>query len=153
MKRLKTILGYTLAGLSPLLVLVMLFGQQTWMQLLVDVTGIRISPWEDGGAVVRTLPRDAYRIAVHEQVFMALVGEYDQGFVQLDWTPLQALPHPIDENVDYDGDGRDDFHLTWDWRAGKEARLQPLSPQVLGLEGVYNLKDGRAVRVRLQNRR
>lgn len=118
---------------------------------MVSATGLTISPWFTGGEVARTVDHDTYRTDIHRPVFDALIGERKQGFVQIGWTPLEALPARIDEEVDVDGDGQADFRVKWD-TGSDQATLTPYASWVLRLEGTYRLEDALAVRVTLRNR-
>jgi hypothetical protein len=122
---------------------------QGWMQTVAD-SGVRISPWITGDAIAYTIPHDGYRTVIHKPVFMGLLWETRDGFVQVEWTPREAAPARIDEEIDYDGDGRADFRVQWNTQTG-EIALIPLSENVLYLEGKYELKEAWAVRVRVKN--
>ena len=62
------------------------------MNLLVSATGLTVSPWFNGGPVVRTVEHGAYRTEIHRPVFDALIGERSEGFVQVSWRPDGAVP-------------------------------------------------------------
>jgi hypothetical protein len=149
MSTIKSILGYLLAGLALPLVLVAFINLNGWMQILGD-SGLRVSPWITGGEVAFTLAHDGYSTRVHKPVFMGLLWETRDGFVQVDWTPRENAPGVIDEAIDYDGDGRDDFRVQWDTQTGV-ITLDPLSENVLYLEGKYILREAWAIRVRVKN--
>jgi hypothetical protein len=151
MKTLKSILGYLGAGLAAPLILATFIGMEGWMQGIAD-TGVRISPWITGDAIAYSVPHDGYRTVIHKPVFMGLLWETRDGFVQVDWTPRENAPARIDEAVDYDRDGRADFRVNWNTQTG-EITLTPMSDSVLYLEGKYELKDAWAVRVRIKNPR
>ncbi len=150
MSKLTAIAGYTLAALAVPLVLVTFIGGQFWSELLVSTTGITVSPWMTGGEVVRQVDHSTYQTQIHRPVFDWLIGQRPEGFVQVDWGPLDWLPPRIDEDVDFDGDGQPDFHVTLDTQA-LSAVLTPRDPRVLRLEGVYRLSDALAIRVSLRN--
>ena len=152
MRKLKAILGYTWAALCILAPLVTLFGLDPLMNLLVSGTGLTVSPWYTGDVVARTVEHDGYETRIHRPVFQALIGERREGFVQVDWGLLAALPAQVDENVDLDDDGQADFRVVLDTAEGK-ATLTPLTEYVLNLSGPYRLDDAWAVRVALKNPR
>jgi hypothetical protein len=152
MLKLKAFFGYTLAALGVPVILVMLFGMGDWMNLLVNATGVQISPWETGGAIAYQIDRSGYHLDVHEPVFMALIGEKRTGFVQVDWQPLTGVPGQIDEAVDYDRDGTADFQVSWDWKTpGSQAQLTALQPEVLGVRQNFTLDGAPILRVNLRN--
>jgi hypothetical protein len=151
MKRVKAIYGYILAILGVPLVLFGLLGPSGGLdELLISATGLTLSPWIDGGQVVRTIDHGAYQTQVHRMVFDALVGERKKGFVQVDWLPPDALPARIDEEIDANGDRQPDFRVDM-VTATKEVTLTPYTPWVLELEGIYRLEDSLIVRVTLRN--
>ncbi len=151
MAKVKSVLGYLVALLGVPIVLATFMSMSFWSELLVDATGITISPWVTGGEIARTIEHGAYRTEIHRPVFDALVGQRREGFVQVDWTPAGALPAQIDQELDLDGDGQADARVQLDTRA-VQATLTPLSPWVLGLEGTYALNDGITIRIRVENR-
>ena len=151
MKILKAICGYTLAVLSVPIVLIGIMGPLYGLgELFISATGLTLSPWIDGGEVVQTIDHGTYQTHVHRMVFDALIGERKEGFVQLDWVPLDALPARVDEEIDADGDGQADFRVEVN-TANKETTLTPYASWVLEPEGTYRLEDSLAVRVYLRN--
>ena len=152
MRKLKALLGYALAGLALVIVLATLMGMSAWEKALVAATGVRVSPWFTGDDVVRTDSHGRYEMRIHRPVFQALIGERDEGFVQVDWAPADSLPAGVEHAVDYDGDGTVDFLVRLDTDQGR-ADVTPVGPEVLGLRDIYRLDDGWAVRVNLRNTR
>jgi hypothetical protein len=150
MSKLTAIAGYTLAVLAMVVVLATFIGMNFWADKLVAVTGLKVSPWFTGGEVVRTIDHGSYQTRIHRAVFDGLVSEYSQGFIQVDWTPLEALPATIDEVIDINDDGQQVFRIELDTRSGL-ANLTASNHQVLGLKGTYKLKKAWAVRVLLSN--
>jgi hypothetical protein len=149
MTRVKAFLGYSMAVLLLPFTMAVFLGLGNWSNMLVN-TGLRVSPWYTGDAVARTLSHGNYETRIHKPVFMGLVGETSTGFVQVDWAPRDNVPAVLDEEIDYDNDGKIDFRLTWNVGSG-EIVLVPHSPAVLGLEGKYQLKEAWAVRVTIKN--
>ncbi|PKO22948.1 MAG: hypothetical protein CVU38_06725 [Chloroflexi bacterium HGW-Chloroflexi-1] len=152
MSKLKSFLGYLLAALGIPVILVTFMGASVWMKTFVSITGVTISPWYTGGEVAYTVRHDGYRTEIYTPVFQALIGERDEGFVQVAWTPKGLVPARIDEEIDYNGDGVMDFRVQWDTKTD-QATITPYSAYVLGLEGVYALEESHAVRVDLRNTR
>ncbi len=148
MNRLTKVTGYTLAALMVPLVLASLMGMDFWGHKLVSITGISISPWYTGSEVVRKIDHGKYETRIHRPVFDGLLWQTRQGFVQVDWAPLQSIPSSIDEAVDCDGDGIMDFRVELDVPANT-ARVTPLNKRSATLEGIYQLKDAHSVRVTL----
>ncbi|MBN1937481.1 MAG: hypothetical protein JW934_22680 [Anaerolineae bacterium] len=152
MAKLKSILGYLLASLSVPIVLATFMGMSFWSELLVDATGVTVSPWFTGGEVAYAVEHGAYHTDIHHPVFDALIGQRREGFVQVSWISAGVLPAQIDEELDLDGDGQADARVQLDTKAPR-ATLTSLSPWVLELEGTYTLNDGVAVRIQLENRK
>lgn len=152
MKTLKAIVGYTLAVLAIPVIIVTFMANAQMAELLVKVTGITTSPWNDGGPVAQTIPHDRYFTRIHEPVFQALIGERREGFVQVNWDPPGFLPDMLDEEIDYNGDGIPDFRVQLDTKT-ITAIITPHTEYVLELQGAYRLDDSLAIRVKLRNER
>jgi hypothetical protein len=56
----------------------------------------------------------------------------EKPFVQLDWTPANALPAHVSDPVDIDGDGKPDVHVDFsvpkDIKASLRVNVEPLNP-------------------------
>ncbi|MBN1812029.1 MAG: hypothetical protein JXA14_09360 [Anaerolineae bacterium] len=151
MEKIRPVLGYIMAVFSCLISAAILPAIATLSEPFITATGLTISPNYSGGEVVQTIDHGAYETHVHRMVFDdTLIGERKEGFIQVDWTPLDALPARIDEEIDADGDGQADFRVELD-TASKEAMLTPYASWVLELEGAYKPKGFVLVRVRLDN--
>jgi hypothetical protein len=87
---------------------------------------------------------------IHRPVFDALIGERKEGSVQVDWTPREALPAQVDEEIDFDGDGQTDFRIVLDTQT-LAATLTPYAPPVMGLESVNRVDEKLVVRVQIRN--
>lgn len=151
MNKLKAFLGYTIAVLTFPLIVVTIMGSASGLgEPFIELTGLETSANFTGGEIVQTIDHSAYRTQVHRLVFDALFWERREGFIQVAWTPLAALPAHIEEEIDADGDGQADFRVEVD-TARQESTLTPFASWVLDLEGTYRLDDRLAVRVRLRN--
>jgi len=157
MAKVKSVLGYSMAALCIPIMMVAVLGLRLPMAPalilgFVSATGLKHSANWTGGEVVQTLEHGTYRTEVHRPVFDALIGEHKKGFIQVAWRPPDALPARIDEEIDADADGQADFRIRLE-PATKQASLTSYSPNVIELQGVYNLDETLAVRVRLKNPR
>ncbi|MGA2263978.1 MAG: hypothetical protein ABSH28_21415 [Acidobacteriota bacterium] len=152
MNRVKTAVGYTIAFLMVPLVLATLMGMGFWSKELVAVTGLSVTPWYTGGEVVRMIDHGQFETRIHRPVFDGFLWDSNQGFVQVDWAADRPLPARVEEEIDYDGDGTADFRVELNTQ-DNTAKITTESPHVLLLEGTYNLKNGRAIRVSLKNKR
>ncbi len=151
MTKIKSFLGYSIAVLSGLIVIITFPAVEALAKPFIETTGLTLSPNYTGGEVRQTIAHGAYQMQVHRMVFDdTLIGERQEGFIQVNWTPLGALPAHIDEEIDADGDRRADFRVEVN-TANKETTLTPYAAWVLGLEGTYKLKESLMIRVRLRN--
>lgn len=148
--KVKTFLGYFVAALMVPVVFVTLMGMGPLAEGLVKLTGVEISPWFTGGAVVRAIPHGAYDTRIHRPVFDALIGERREGFVQIVWGPATALPDTIVEDIDYDNDGHADFQVTLHPRT-KTAEWHSHIEHAYGMDGPYAIGDGVGMRIKLKN--
>lgn len=152
MKRIISKLAYLWALLALPIVLAAFIGNSFWAEKLITLTGLQISPWDTGGEIVQTINHDTYQTLIHRPVFDGLIAERKKGFVQVDWRADEGtLLEIISEEVDYDLDGTTDFQIRLD-TGNNKAEINPLSPYVIGIWGVYRLENERAVRVSLKNK-
>jgi hypothetical protein len=152
MKTLRAILGYVIAGLSvPIVIFVLMtMMNEDAVNSVVEATGLTLAPSISGGEVVQTVEHGIYRAEVHRMVFDGFLGQRREGFVQVDWAPLDNLPAQIEEEVDADQDGRADFKVQVD-TAGGSATLSSQADWVVGVEGPHSREESLAVRVHLKN--
>ena len=107
--RLKACIGYAIAILTIPISLATLFGMSFFSHQLVDITGIKVSPWFTGGEIVQVIDHGTYRTLMHRPVFDGLISERTIGFIQIDWEPGNNLPLIIRDEIDYNSDGIADF--------------------------------------------
>ena len=149
--KVRPILGYAMAVLSFLIMVVTFPALMFFAEPFIRATGLTLSPNWTGGEIAQTIDHGTYETQVHRRVFDdVLIGERKKGFVQVAWVPPGDLPARIDEEIDADGDGEADFRVEVD-TANKQTTLTPYAPWVLELEGTYALKHALAVRVHLAN--
>lgn len=145
---LKACLGYAASVLAILVSGSTFLGMNYYSHQLVSVTGLKISPWYTGGKVVKTMDRGLYKVVQHRAVFDGLIGKKAEGFVQIDFLPLNGLPDVVSEDIELNLDGKTDFHLVYDVSANSAA-LTSYGNHGAVLEGCYKLKERRAVRIML----
>lgn len=151
MVRLKSIMGYIWAASAIIIVLATYMGNGYFSRQFVAASEIKVNPRFTGGEIVKTIEHDSYRTFIHRPVFDGLLSPRQEGFVQIAWKPAAALPAVMQEKLDYDGDGREDFLISVDTSAQTAAVTSYNS--VVGTEAkVYKLRDGWAVRVPLMNK-
>jgi hypothetical protein len=156
MKTLQSIGGYTWAGICFFIVVTVFVGNHQLVELLAKAPFMKVHPKYSGGEIAATADHGLYFTQIHRPVFDALVGESKKGFVQVNWTlkseaeepPFEDFPAMIDEAIDYDQDGRDDFRIVLD-TATDEASLEGFRPEVVDLALTVRLHRGWVVRVNL----
>lgn len=150
MKRLRSFLGWTWAALALPIVLLTFMGNARFSQGLADVTGITVSPRFNGGEVVTTQEHPGYRTLIHRPVFDGLFGERTTGFIQIDWEQGPGtVPAVIEESVNLKGPPRIAFTVKLD-TSRSTAELTRRGPSSEGVESVYRLNKGWAVRIALK---
>jgi hypothetical protein len=106
-------MGYTAAGFTVLAAALVPF-------LLMGVftkgfanLGLHVDEMYSGGPKVRTIRTGNYSIDIHRTVSPHML-QTEKPFVQLDWTPVSALPPHVSDAVDVDGDGKIDLRVNFD---------------------------------------
>lgn len=150
MTRLKTLLCYTWALMAIPIVLATFMGMNFWAQKLVAFTGLEVSPWCTGGQVAHTIKYNQHQTLIHRPVFDGLIKEKRKGFVQIKWVPNESvLPKHINEEIDFDLDGRNDFRIKLDTETN-ETELQKFNKEVVSSGEVLVVGNERIVRVELK---
>lgn len=151
MKKIKSFLGYTYAFICIPIILIGFIGMDFWGSTMVSASGVTINPRLNGGKVTNTISHNEYNTLIHKTVFDGLFSERKDGFVQIDWTPLKSLPENIEEEIDYDGDGKNDFKIVLDTKSCS-GEIKAYNSNVVSLEGCYKLKDAIVARIVLKNK-
>ncbi len=98
----------------------------------VAALGLHVDEVYSGGPKMRTIQQGAYTIDVHRTV-TPLMLQSEKPFVQLDWSPVSALPSHVSDVVDVDVDGQPDVRVSFDVptdpKADLHADVEPLSPR------------------------
>jgi hypothetical protein len=149
MNKLKSFSGYTWAVAAIIIALATFFGYDYFSRMLAASTGITVNPVYSGGEIIRIIDHGNYLTSLHRPVFDALIGQTKKGFIQINWEPATGLPQIINEKIDYNGDGTDDFIVTLNTGTGETA-LTKNNSAVLDIEKSYHLRNGWAVRVLLK---
>jgi hypothetical protein len=147
----KRVLGYFWAGLGIPVILITFIGEEFWVEKLIVDSGFKVAAWAGGGEIVQTLQLADYQTRIHRPVFDGLFWEKRTGFVQIDWTSGETLPEQIDERIDFDRDGVEDFQITLNTQTNT-AILVAFDPRVVSLsqEEVLVFEHARTVRVVLK---
>jgi len=146
-------LGYTVAVLTmvaALLVPFVLYGSFTKG---VAALGLHVDEIYSGGPKVRSIQLGAYSIDVHRVVKPHML-QSEAPFVQLDWTPMSALPAQVADVVDIDGDGQPDlrvsFNVPRDPKADLHVDVAPLNPRFAAVQNAGKSSFSRLI-VRVDN--
>ena len=137
--KLRAILGYTAAGMTVLVALLVPFLLMGVFSKGVAALPLHVDEVYSGGATARVLAMGAYSINIHKPVTPHFL-QSEKPFVQLDWTPVSALPRHVSDLVDVDGDGQPDLRVSFD--APKDAKaplrvdVEPLNPHYLPMRNV-----------------
>jgi hypothetical protein len=106
-------LGYTAAGLTVLAALLTPFLLMGLFAKGIVALGLHVDEVYSGGPKVRIFEHGAYSIAVHRPVYPHML-QTEKPFVQLEWSPVNALPAHVSDVVDVDGDGQPDIRVSFD---------------------------------------
>jgi len=131
--KLRTKLGYTGAGATVVVAVLVPFLLYGLFTKGFASLGLHVDEMYSGGPKVRTFQSGGYSIAVHRPVFPHML-QRENAFVQLDWTPVSALPPHVCDVVDVDGDGQPDVRVSFD--VPKDAK-SPLRVNVEALNPRY----------------
>jgi hypothetical protein len=137
--KLRAILGYTAAGMTVLVALLVPFVLMRAFSDGVAALPLHVDEVYSGGATARVIPMGAYSINIHRPVTPHYL-QSGKPFVQLDWTLVSALPPHVSDVVDVDGDGQPDIRVSFDVPSNPKAPLhvdvEPLNPHYLPMRNV-----------------
>jgi hypothetical protein len=151
--KLRPILGYTAAALTLLVALLTPFLLMGLFSKGVAALPLQVDEVYSGGPKVRAIPMGAYSIDVHRPVYPHLL-QSEKPFVQLDWSPVSALPQHVSDTVDIDGDGQPDVRVSFDVPADPKAPLRvnvdSLNPRYQSMQNAGKERFSRLI-VRVDN--
>jgi hypothetical protein len=151
--KLRATLGYTAAGLTVLAALLTPFLLMGTFAKGVVALGFHVDEMYSGGPKLRTIQEGAYSIAIHRAVYPHML-QNEKPFVQMDWSPVSALPGHVSDAVDIDGDGqpdvRVDFDVPTDPKAPLHVDVEPLNPRFEPMQNAGKEKYSRLI-VRVDN--
>jgi len=131
--KLRAILGYSAAGVTILVTLLVPFFLMGQFAKGFASLGLHVDEVYSGGPKARTIQSAGYSIDIHRPVFPHML-QTEKPFVQLDWRPVSALPAHVSETVDVDGDGQPDIRVSFDV---PENPKTPLRVNVVALNWKY----------------
>ncbi len=149
MKHVLKMAGYAWAAACVAAVLATFIGNDYFAARLASATGITISPRFSGGEIVRSVDHGAYRTLIHRPVYDGLIGERKDGFIQIEWQPVTALPPVIEDSIDFTDDGKADFAFRLDTAAG-QGTITPANPSVIAVQTLVKVNRGWVARIQLR---
>jgi hypothetical protein len=153
MMKLRPILGYTAAVLTLLAALLTPFLLMGLFSKGVAALPLHVDEVYSGGEKVRAIPMGAYSIDVHRPVYPHFL-QSEKPFVQLDWSPVSALPPHVSDVVDVDGDGQPDIRVSFDVprdpKAPLSVNMESMNPSYPAMSNVGKDKFSRLI-VRVDN--
>ena len=149
MKRILPVLGYTAAAATLVAAILVPFVFLNLFTRAFASTGVRIAPAYTGGDTNYVVDRGAYKITVNHPVRPSAPLQRTEPFVQIAWSPAEALPPRIAEEIDIDHDGRPDVFIEFAVPADKSQDLYvdatPRSQMVKSLRHVGKQSFSRAI--------
>jgi len=121
--KLRATLGYTAAGLTVAAAMLTPFILMGTFAKGLAALGLHVDEMYSGGPTVRTIQNGAYSIAIHRAVYPHML-QSEKPFVQMDWSPVSALPAHLSDAVDIDGDGQPDVRVNFNVPADPKAPLR-----------------------------
>lgn len=123
MSKLTSKLGYTGAGLTLVVAILVPFLLYGLFTKGVVKLGLHVDEMYSGGPKIRTVQYAGYTVDIHRQVSPHML-QNEKSFVQLDWTPVSALPGHVSDTIDIDGDGKPDVRVSFDVPKDPKAQLR-----------------------------
>jgi hypothetical protein len=151
--KLRAKLGYTAAIATMIAAVLTPFLLYGLFSKGVAALGLHVDEVYSGGPKVRTLEKGAYSIVIHRPVYPHML-QTEKPFVQLDWSPVSALPQRVSDVVDISGDAQPDIRVSFDVPSDPKAPLsvdvEPLNPRYQAMRNVGKEKFSRLI-VRVDN--
>ena len=157
-------LGYTAAATTVLAALLVPFLLMGLFTKAFAAMGLHVDEVYSGGPRVRSVQHGAYSIGIHRPVYPHML-QSEKPFVQMDWSPVSALPQHVSDVVDVDGNGQPDIRVSFDVPRDPSTPLrvnvEPLNPRYEAMQNagkekysrlIVRVDDAILVRVPLANR-
>lgn len=116
LNKLLSAFAYTWAVICLFIIFAIFIKSETLVQLAIKLPFMKVDPIYTGGDIARIYSKDDLLIQVHEPVFEAFIGKPEAGFLQVEFKADSTkedgnLPAMLEESIDYNGDGIDDFSV------------------------------------------
>jgi hypothetical protein len=149
MKKILYLPGYLWAIACFLLIPVTFIKNDLLAEKLSHLSFMKVHPRFSGGDINRSYLSDGLHITVNKPVFGGLRQKGKHGFVQVRFSAIRTLPDTINQVIDYDLDGTDDFRVTLVPKTGS-TELVAFSASVINLAVSTPVKGDWVIRVNLQ---
>jgi hypothetical protein len=150
MKRTISILAITWAFCCTILVLIVIIRMPQFARGAAKLPFMKINPLFTGGDLNYSIEKDSIKIAINKPVFEALIGESNEGFVQITFSGSKNLPKNIVEEIDYNNDSKTDFKLKIN-TLEETTELSSLNSNVTSLIVSSKVKNDWIVRIKIKN--
>lgn len=147
MKKIKIIAGITWAFIGLILILMFFPLFNTFSSSVAKLPFMKINPNYTGGEIAQRFVMESCTLVIRKPVFDGLIGEKQNGFVQIDWRG--NIPEEIVDTIDYDFDKNQDFIIRINSKSS-ETELLPFNNKIRDIEISTPTSYGWAVRVNLE---
>jgi len=147
MKKIKLIAGITWAFAALILIIALFPALNGLSASFSKLPFMKLHPRYTGGEVVTRNVESACTLEIRRPVFKGFFKDRKSGFVQVDWRG--TLPEIINDTIDYDHDGTNDFCIRIDRKESK-SNLIALRTDVKNIAVSTPTSYGWAVRVSLK---
>jgi hypothetical protein len=146
MKKVKIIAGLIWAFACLVLIIILFPGLSGFAGSLSKAPFMKIHPRYSGGEVARQIVTQNCTLDIRKPVFKGLIGDREDGFVQLDWRG--KVPEEIIDTIDYDFDGVADFLILADTKTNNTV-LEGFSSKIKDINISTGTTYGWAVRINI----
>jgi hypothetical protein len=150
MKKTVQIFAYTWAIICALLIPITFMGNNQFALMLAKLPFMKVSPVYTGGEPDRVIEKGSMKITINKPVFEALIGESNEGFVQIKFSDSIPLPEIVHQEIDYNNDNSADFIVDIN-TLSNQSKIVALNKNVKELIVSSKVKNDWIVRVRLMN--
>jgi hypothetical protein len=146
MKKVKIVAGIIWAFAGLIIIIIMFPELNSLSGSVSRLPFMKINPRYTGGDVAFQITEKSCTLDIRKPVFNGFLKDRNSGFVQVDWHG--TVPEIINDTIDYDNDGRKDFHILIDLKK-ESTTLEPQNKMVKDVLISTQTSYGWAVRVGL----
>jgi|GEM_PF-2222100 len=128
----KSFLGITFMIATVTIGVMLFMSIDEYGDKLIKKGGITETEKVLGGQIIKVFNNDNYKLRIHKPVFAGIFKERKKGFIQIDWFSNDPLPRYINEEFDYDNDGKKDFKIELD-TVNNKALITAYSENVINI--------------------